>query len=122
MHRTGGLRVLSGLFALFAAAEVVQLLQAAQGEHSDPPILLLTHALSGLLAGLATFGLWKARSWAPVTIMGWGAVMGAMLMALGPVLDEPRETWRGFWIAAAAVVLFAAGSSWYARDRTRRRD
>jgi hypothetical protein len=45
-----------------------------------------------------------------------------MLMVLGPVLDEPRETWRGLQLAGALVAVFAAGASWYARRRTRWRD
>jgi hypothetical protein len=121
MRRRVGLRLLCGLFALFAAADLIQLLQAARGEHPDPPGLLLTHALTGLLAGLAALGLWEARSWAAVAVMGWGAVMAAMLMILGPVLAEPRETWRGLWLAAAVVAAFAAGVGWYVRRRTRQR-
>lgn len=120
MKQRVGLRVLSGIFALLAAAEVIQLIQAARGEHPDPPVLLLTHALTGLLAGLATFGLWQARYWAPAAVLGWGVVMVAMLVALGPILDEPGDTWRGYWLAAVAVVAFAAGCGWYARSRTRR--
>jgi hypothetical protein len=120
MQHTAGLRLLSGLFALFAAAELIQLIQAARGEHPDPPGLLLTHAVTGLLATLAAVGLWQARSWAPVAVLGWGAVMAGMLMVLGPVLEEPRETWRGLWVAAAMVAVFAAGASLYARYRTRR--
>jgi hypothetical protein len=119
MRRNVRLRILSGLFALFAAAELIQLLQAALGQHPDPPGLLLTHAVTGLLAGLATFGLWQARSWAPVAVLGWGFVMAAMLVVLGPVLDEPRDTWRGYWIAALVITVFAAGAGWYARRRTR---
>jgi hypothetical protein len=114
-----GLRLLSGLFALFAAAELIQLIQAARGEHPDPPALLLTHALSGLLAALAAVGLWQARYWSAMAVLGWGVVMAAMLMVMGPVLGEPRETWRGLWLAAAVVAVFAAGASWYVRRRTR---
>jgi hypothetical protein len=120
MRQRVGLRVLSGIFAVFAAAELIQLIQAARGEHPDPPVLLLTHALTGLLAGVAAFGLWQARFWAPAAVLGWGVVMAAMLVALGPILDEPGETWRGYWLAAGAVVTFAAGSAWYAQGRTRR--
>jgi hypothetical protein len=120
--RKVGLRLLSGLFALFAAAEMIQLVQAAQGVHPDPPGLILTHALTGVLAGLAAVGLWQRRAWAPVAVLGWGVVMAAMLMVLGPVLDEPRETWRGLQLAGALVAVFAAGASWYARRRTRWRD
>jgi hypothetical protein len=119
MRRMVGLRLLSGLFALFAAAELIQLIQAARGEHPDPPALLLTHALSGLLAALAAVGLWQARYWGAMAVLGWGVVMAAMLMVMGPVLDEPRETWRGLWLAAAVVTVFAAGASWYVRRRTR---
>jgi len=115
------LRILSGLFALFAAADLIQLIQAALGEHPDPPGLLLTHAVTGLLAGFAAVGLWRARPWTTVVVLGWGAVTAAMLVALGPVLDEPRETWPGLWLAAAVVAVFSAGAGWYARRRTRGR-
>jgi peptidoglycan/LPS O-acetylase OafA/YrhL len=120
MRQMVGLRVLSGIFALFAAAEVIQLIQAARGEHPDPPVLLLTHALTGVLAGLAAFGLWRGRSWAPAAVLGLGVLMAVMLVALGPVLDEPGDTWRGYWLAAVAAAAFAAGSARYARGRTRR--
>jgi hypothetical protein len=114
------LRVFSGIFGLFAAAELIQLIQAARGEHPDPPILLLTHAFTGVLAGLAAFGLWRGRSWAPAAVLGWGVLMTVMLVALGPILDEPGDTWRGYWLAAVVVAAFAAGSAWYARGHTRR--
>jgi peptidoglycan/LPS O-acetylase OafA/YrhL len=120
MRRMVGLRVLSGIFALFAAAEVIQLIQAGRGEHPDPPVLLLTHVLTGVVAGLAAFGLWRGRSWAPVAVLGWGILMVAMLVALGPILDEPGDAWRGYWLAAVVVGAFAAGSAWYARNQTRR--
>jgi hypothetical protein len=120
MQRKAGLRLLSGLYALFAVADLIQLIQAARGEHPDPPGLLLTHALTGLLATLAAGGLWQARPWASVAVLGWGAAMAAMLMVLGPVLDEPRETWRGLWLAAAVIAVFTAGASWYVQCRTRR--
>jgi hypothetical protein len=114
-----GLRLLSALFALFAAAELVQLLQAARGFHPDPPGLLVTHLLTGLLAGIAAVGLWRGRFWAPAAVLGWGIAMAAMLAVLGPVLDEPRETWPGLRVAAVVVMVFAIIASVYARRRTR---
>jgi hypothetical protein len=120
MHQMAGSRILSGIFVLLAAAEVIQLIQAARGEHPDPPVLLLTHVLTGVLAGLAAFGLWRRRSWAPAAVVGWGILTAAMLVALGPILDEPGDAWRGYWLAAVAVAAFAAGSAWYARGQTRR--
>jgi hypothetical protein len=120
MRQRVGLRVLSGIFALFAAGELIQLIQAARGAHPDPPVLLLTHALTGVVAGLAAVGLWRGRSWAPAAVLGWGVLMAAMLVALGPILDEPGETWRGYGLAAVVVAVFAAGSAGYARGRTRR--
>jgi hypothetical protein len=120
MRQRVGLRVLSGIFALFAAAELIQLIQAARGEHPDPPVLLLTHGLTGVLAGLASFGLLRGHSWAPVAVLGWGVIMAMMFVALGPILDEPAETWRGYWLAAVVVAVFTAGSALYARSLTRR--
>lgn len=119
MPRTGGLRLLGGFFALFAAADVIQLSQAARGEHPDPVGLLLTHALTGLLAGFAAVGLWRARKWALLVVLGWGVATAAMLMILGPVLDEPREAWRGLRMAALLVAVFAAAVGWYVWRRTR---
>jgi hypothetical protein len=120
MPRAVGLRLLSGLFVLFASADLVQLGQAARGEHPDPLGLLVIHALTGLLAGFAAVGLWRARPWASVVVLSWGMVTGAMLMILGPVLDEPREAWWGFWVAALLVVGFASAVGLYVRHRTRR--
>jgi hypothetical protein len=115
-----GLRLLAALFALLAGADLVQLVQATQGAHPDPPGLLLTHAVTGLLAGCAAVTLWRARPAAPAFVVAWGAVMTVMLLVLGPVLGEPRETWPGLWLAAAAVAASSAGAGWYARRRTRR--
>jgi peptidoglycan/LPS O-acetylase OafA/YrhL len=120
MRQRAGLRIFSGIFVLLAAAEVIQLIQAARGEHPDPPVLLLTHALTGVLAGLAAVGLWRSRSWAPAAVVGWGILMAAMLVALGPILDEPGDASRGYWLAAVVVAAFAAVSGWYARSQTRR--
>jgi peptidoglycan/LPS O-acetylase OafA/YrhL len=120
MRQRARLRILSGIFVLLAAAEVIQLIQAARGEHPDPPVLLLTHALTGVLAGLAAFGLWRRRSWAPWAVVGWGILTAAMLVALGPILGEPGDTWRGYWLAAVVIAAFAAGSAWYARSQTGR--
>jgi hypothetical protein len=111
-HRIA-LRLLSGLFALFTVAELLQLAQAARGEHPDPPGILLVHALSGILAVLAAVGLWRGRGWAPVAVLSWGVVMATMLMVLGPALDEPRESWRALQVAAAVVAVFSVGACWY---------
>jgi hypothetical protein len=115
-----GLRLLAVAFALLAIAEVVQLIQWARGAHPDPPGLLLTHGLTAVLAGVAAAGLWRGRGWGAVAVLGWGVVMAAMLVTLGPVLDEPRETWRGLRVAAVLVAAFAVGVAWYVRRRTRR--
>jgi hypothetical protein len=118
VQREVGLRILSALFALFAATDLIQLIQATRGEHPDPPVLLLTHAVTGLLAVCASVGLWRGRRWTTLIVLVWGAVTAAMLVALGPVLDEPRETWPGLWLAAAMVAAFSAAVGWYARRRT----
>jgi hypothetical protein len=56
--------LLGALFALLCAADAWQLGQAARGRHPDPPSLLVTHGIAGVLAGLAALGIVRDRRWA----------------------------------------------------------
>ena len=105
MKRRFARALLATLFGLFAVADLIQLLQALRGRHPDPPGLLVTHAVTGLLAGSAMVGICSRRPWAVGAVLGWGAVTAGMLVVLGPVIQEPREAWRGLWMAAGAVAL-----------------
>lgn len=106
MKRRLARALVGSLYGLFAAADLIQLIQAARGWHPDPPGLLVTHGVTGLLAGFAVVGIWSKRPWAVWAVLGWGAVTAGMLLVLGPLIQEPREEWPGFWIAAGVVVLF----------------
>jgi hypothetical protein len=111
------LPILGGLFALLAAADVWQLAQTARGAHPDPPGLLVTHVLTGALAGLAACGIWGGRRWAVLVVLSWGAVTCGMLVALGPVLEVPPAERPGLWLGAAVVAGGTLAASWYLRRR-----
>lgn len=111
-HRIGHL-VVATLFAIFCAADVWQLIQAARGAHPDPPGLLVLHGATGLLAGAAAIGSWRGRRWAVLVVLGWGLVTAAMLVALGPVLDTPAAERRQLWIMAVSVASLAGVAAWY---------
>lgn len=108
-----GLIVLAALFALLSLADAWQLGQAALGRHPDPPGLLVTHVVTGVLAGAAAIGSWRNRRWAAGAAFAWGAVTAAMLVALGPVLDMPASERPQLWVGAAVVFVAASGAAWY---------
>lgn len=117
MPRRLGLILLTALFVLLSLVDACQLGQAVLGRHPDPPGLLLTHGLTGVLAAAAAVGSWRARPWAALAALGWGAATAAMLVALGPVLRTPSDERAHLW-AIAAVVLGAAGAAaWYLHRR-----
>jgi hypothetical protein len=115
MRRRPGLLLLTGVFALLALLDAWQLLEAAPGEHSDPPGLLVTHGITGALAGVAAVGIGRARPWAAWVTVCWGAATAGMLMVLGPVLREPPETWGALRTAGAVVAGFSIVAAWYVR-------
>lgn len=105
--------VLSGLFLLLAAADIVQLVEIARGEHPDPPGLIVLHAITGILAGITAMGIWRARRWAVVAALCWGLLTSGMLVALGPLLNTPSEDCDGLWVAAAFVLVLTLTVSGY---------
>jgi hypothetical protein len=115
VKRTAGRIALAGLFCLFAAVDVFQLVHVALGIHPDPPALIVLHALTALLAGLACAAIWRGWPRAHLLVLGWGLATAAMLVLLGPLADDPPESWRGYRIAAAAVAVLAAAAAWYVR-------
>lgn len=110
---------LVALFALLAAVDVWQLVQAARGVHPDPAGLLVTHAVTGALAGLTAAGLWRGRRWTLAALLGWGTVTAGMIVALGPVLDTPPEEYPQLWLVAALVAAFTLAVFLYLRRRVR---
>jgi hypothetical protein len=117
MRRPFDIILLGGLFGLFAAADMIQLVQITRGLHPDPPGLIVTHALTAVLAGLAAAGIWRTRPGTHMLVLAWGLVTAVMLAVLGPATGEPRETWRGYLITATSVALLAGAASWYVRNR-----
>jgi hypothetical protein len=107
--------LLGALFALLCAADAWQLGQAARGRHPDPPSLLVTHGITGVLAGLAALGIVRDRRWATIAVLGWGAVTAGMLVALGPALNTPPEERPQLWVGAAVVGAFTCAIAWYLR-------
>ena len=117
VHKPFGSILLTVLFALLSFADLWQLGQAALGRHPDPPGLLLTHGLTGTLAAAAAVGSWRARPWAALAALGWGAATAAMLVALGPVLNTPQAERPQLWVIAAVVVVVAGAAAWYLHRR-----
>jgi peptidoglycan/LPS O-acetylase OafA/YrhL len=116
--------VLAGVFLLLAALDAVQLVEVARGNHPDPPALVLTHALTGVLAAGAAVAIWRLERWSPWVVLAWGLVTATMLAALGPAIGEPREAWAALRLAAvvtaAATALAAAYLRWRLAGRRRR--
>jgi peptidoglycan/LPS O-acetylase OafA/YrhL len=120
LPRRLGSILLTLLFAILSIADAWQLGQAALGRHPDPPGLLVTHGLTGVLAAAAAVGSWQVRRWATLAALAWGVATAAMLVALGPLLDTPPAERPQLW-ASAAVVLFLAGAAgWYLYRRDAR--
>ena len=113
MSRRIGPAVLGAIFALLALTDAWQLGEAVRGRHPDVPGLLAVHGLTGVLASVAAVGSWRGRRWAALVALGWGGVTGAMLVALGPLLDTPAAERPQLWIAAAVVAIAAGAAAWY---------
>lgn len=102
---------------MLAILDVIQLVQAALGQHPDPPSLLITHGLTGGSAVIASVGIFLRRGWASWSIMAWGIMTAGMLFFLGPVLDEPPEAWSGFRIIGGVVLSFGILAGWYVKKK-----
>jgi len=113
MRQRIGHLMCAALFAVLCGADVWQLVQAARGAHPDAPSLLMTHVVTGFLAGAAAVGSWRRRAWAERAVLGWGAVTAAMLVALGPVLGTPASERPQLWVAAVAIASLASAVAWY---------
>lgn len=109
--------LLTALFALLSFADAWQLGQAALGRHPDPPGLLVTQGVTGALAAAAAVGSWRARPWAALAALGWGAATAAMLVALGPVLHTPPAERPQLWATAAVVLVATGAAAWYLHRR-----
>ena len=115
MQRRTGTVFIGGLFALLSLADVWQLAEAARGRHPDPTSLLVVHGVTGALAAATAIGSWRARRWAALAALGWGAATAAMLVALGPVLDTPPAERPQLWASAATVMVAAGVAAWCLR-------
>jgi hypothetical protein len=113
VRRRLGSILMAALFALLSFADAWQLFQAAQGRHPDPPGLLVTHGVTGVLAAVTAVGGWRARPWAAPGALAWGAVTAAMLVALGPVLDTPPAERPQLWVSAGLVLVLASAAAWF---------
>ena len=115
-----GTRVVAVLFALLALNAVNEVLSMVSGDSDGPLALAALQTLTGLSATATAFGAWVRARWAPVVAVLYGAVAGAMIVALGPLLDMPAEERGGLLIGAGVVLLFSLACAAYLRWALRR--
>ena len=115
-----GVRVLAGLFALLALADLWQLAEAVRGRHPDPPSLLALHALTAALAAGAAGASWQGRRWAAELAVAWTVATAGMLLALGPLLAAPAAERRALTGVAAGVLVVGLMASAFLRRALRK--
>jgi hypothetical protein len=115
MHRTRALTVLAVLFGLFTLNAWTEALLSLFGRSDEPRSLTALQVAVGVAGAFATRGTWTGAHWAPVAVLAYGSITGAMLVALPLILGLEPEARRGIWAGAASAVLFSAGVAWYLR-------
>jgi hypothetical protein len=113
--RPVGVMVLSALFLLAAAANLVQVVMTAAGLSQEPLAILIGHTVMVVLAITAAVGVWRMARWAPWACTAWGAFTAAFVLSLGPVLSLDAPARAGLRSGAAAIVACGLATAWYAR-------
>ncbi len=113
MHRSRGRAVLAVIFAILSADAFAEVLLAVLGYSDTPATLVRIQSLVALSAAAAAWGSWRGSRWAWLAALGYGLVTGAMIAALGPLLDLGPEASRGLWAGAAVLFVFGAWAAWY---------
>ena len=108
-------RAIAILFALLGINGGLQAVLALAGRSTDPGLLIVMQAVTGI-AGLATaIGAWRGASWAARAALAYGVVTAAMLVSLGPLLGLERRALPGIWIGAALVLVGSVAAARYLR-------
>jgi hypothetical protein len=113
-RRPVGRIIVAVLFALLAVNALKETFWS-----DGPRQLRILQAFVGALGAATAWGAWTAARWSPVLAAAYGFVGGAMVVALGPMLDLPAEARGGLWVGGAVVLLIGLASAWYLRRATR---
>jgi hypothetical protein len=119
-RRPLGRTLLAVVFALLALNAWWQVIRDLGGMSTEPRVLTGWQALCGVLAVAAAWGSWAGARWTPAVAVLYGVVAGAMVAALGPILDLPPESQSGLWTGTAIILVFALFSAWWLRRSLQR--
>ena len=108
-----GTRIVAVLFALLGLNALNELLSMVSGTSDGPTTLAVLQAVVGVTATMTAFGAWIGARWAPAVAALYGVIAGAMIVALGPLLEMPAEERGGLLVGAAIVLAFALACAWY---------
>ena len=114
-RRTVGQIIVVALFALLAANAFRETFWS-----DSPTPLRIWQAVVCVIATATTWGAWTGARWSAALATLYGLVAGAMIVALGPMLDMPVEERGGLWVGGAIVLVIALVSAWYLRRVTSR--
>ena len=107
--------IVAALFALLSANALKETFWS-----DSPPALRAWQGIVGILAAATTWGAWTGARWSAALALLYGIVAGAMIVALGPMLDMPVEERGGLWVGGAIVLVIGLVCAWYLRRVTRR--
>ena len=113
-RRTVGRIIVAALLALLAANAFEETFWS-----DSPPALRVWQAIVCAIAAAATWGAWIGARWSAGLALLYGIVAGAMVVALGPLLDMPVEERGGLWLGGAIVLVIGLACAWYLRRVTR---
>ena len=108
-----GARIVAVLFALLGLNALNELLDMVSGSSDGPVTLAALQAVVGLAAIATAFAAWTGARAAPVLATIYGVIAGAMVVALGPLLEMPAEERGGLLLGGAIVLGFSLACAWY---------
>ena len=114
-RRTIGQIIVAALFALLTVNAFKEVFWS-----DGPTMLRIWQAVVCAIAAATTWGAWVGARWSAALALLYGLVAGAMIVALGPMLDMPVEERGGLWVGGAIILVFALVCAWYLRRVTRR--
>ena len=111
--------VLGVIFGVLALVDWAQVLLALVRPSDNPSALVALHFGTGAAAGATCWGSWRRARWTPIAAVVYGALTGALLLALPSLLNLPLEARAGLRGGAAAVLLFSLLTAAYFRADAR---